>query len=101
MDARLFDMLHDAGDHCFCPIADGVHVHLDGVFQKLVNENGVIGRGYDGLGHELTQGIGIIDDFHGAPPQDIGRADENGVADPLGGADRPGDVGGRVVIGLV
>ena len=44
MDARLLDVLHDAADDRALPVADGVHVHFDGVFQELVDEDRVLGE---------------------------------------------------------
>ncbi|OQB98292.1 MAG: hypothetical protein BWX80_04022 [Candidatus Hydrogenedentes bacterium ADurb.Bin101] len=40
MYARLLDMLHDTGHNHGLPVADGVHVHFNGGFQKLVYEDG-------------------------------------------------------------
>ena len=52
MDARLLDVLHDAGhDHPLC-IGNRVHVNLDGVFQEAVDQHGLT-LGHD-EGHAAT-----------------------------------------------
>ena len=38
--AGLLDMLHQAADQHVLAIADGVHVHLDGVVQEAVQQHG-------------------------------------------------------------
>ena len=40
MDTRLLDVFHDTCHDGFGPVADGVHIDLHGVFQKLVDRIG-------------------------------------------------------------
>ncbi len=68
MDAGLFDVLHDAADDRDAAVADGVHVHFDGVFQELVDEDGMLRRCYQGPIHEVDQGRIVGNDLHGPPP---------------------------------
>jgi hypothetical protein len=42
VDARLLDVLHDAADDDARAVADCVDVHLEGVLQELVDENGAV-----------------------------------------------------------
>ena len=38
MDAGWFDVFHQATDHHpTCAIGEGIHIHLDGIFQVLVD----------------------------------------------------------------
>jgi hypothetical protein len=43
VDARLFDVFHDPGDDHVVAIGDSVHVHLRGVLEELINQNGALG----------------------------------------------------------
>ena len=52
-----------------------------GVFEKLVDQDGVPGRSINGLGHVTVERAGIVDDRHRAPPQHIRRPHNEGVAD--------------------
>ncbi len=44
MNARLFDVLHDAADDDrSCGVRDGIHVELEGVLEELVDEDRMLG----------------------------------------------------------
>src|SRR5665647_3431633 len=100
MDSRLFDVLHDAADDGDVAVADGVHVHFDGVFQELVDEDGVFRRGHHGPIHEVDQGRIVGDDLHGPSPQDVGGPHQHGVGDAVGDGQGLVYGGGGVVGGL-
>ena len=57
MHARLFDMLHDAGDQHIVAIRQRVHVHFRGVFQKPVDQHGAVLREGHRLAHVLAHGL--------------------------------------------
>ncbi len=50
--------------------------------------------------HEPPQGLGVVNDLHGPSAQDIRRADDDGITDPLRGLHRFGHIHGRCVFGL-
>ncbi|OPY04519.1 MAG: hypothetical protein A4E66_02582 [Syntrophus sp. PtaB.Bin001] len=100
MYPRFFDMLHDAGDYCFSAVADGIHIHFDGVFQKLIDENRMIGRDLQGLLHELAQAVSVVDYFHGAATQNIGRPHQHRIADMFRRIQGPGHIRRRRVFRL-
>ncbi len=101
MDAGLFDVLHDAADDGDLAVADGVHVHFDGVFQEFVDEDGMIRGGLQGPLHEVDQGVVVGDDLHGPPPQDVGGPHQHGVGDAVGDVQGLLHGGGGVVGGLL
>ena len=81
-------------------VADGVHVHFDGVFQELVDEDGVVRGGLQGPIHEVDQAASS-DDLHGPPAQDVGGPHQHGVADAAGDLQGLVHAGGGVVGGLL
>ena len=82
------------------PVADGVHVHLDGVLQELVDEDGVLGRGRQGPIHEIDQGSVVRHDLHGPPAQHVGGPHQHGIGDFVGDGQGLLDARGRGVGGL-
>ena len=100
VDSGLLDVLHDARHHRVRTVADGVHVHFDGVLQKLVDEDRMARGDMDRGFHEAPQGLRVVDDLHGPAAQDVRRAHDDRVADPLCGPDGVGHIHGRVVVGL-
>ena len=83
MDTRLFDMLHDAADHGHCPVADGIHVHFNGVLQKLVDQHRMLLHGSGHGLHEVPDTLIGVDNTHIPASQDIGGADDHRITDPL------------------
>ncbi len=94
MDSGLLDVLHDAADDDVSAVGQGVDVDLDGVLEELVHQNRVLRRSVDGKLHVVSQLFRVVDDLHGAPTKDIGRTDNNRVADIDGNSlrlfERPG-----------
>ena len=43
MNPGLFDMFHDPADHRQAAVADGINVQLDGILEKLIDEDGMTG----------------------------------------------------------
>ena len=108
MDAGKFDVLQEPADDNraavgigeMADIGNAIHIHLGGVFQEFVHQDGPFGGGFDGEPHVMLQfGVGI-NDLHGAPAEDKGGADQNGVAEFAGGQEGFGLVGGQAVGGL-
>ncbi|OPY04451.1 MAG: hypothetical protein A4E66_02588 [Syntrophus sp. PtaB.Bin001] len=84
MDARQLDVLHDGRDKGVRSVRDGVGLRLDGVFQEFVDENGPLRGDPYGGGHIAFQHLFVMDDFHASAAQNVGRADHEGIADPVG-----------------
>ena len=80
----LLDMLHDAPDHHPPPVGHGVHVHLEGILQKLVDQNGTVLRHAHGFRDVSLQGMVIVHDHHGPSTENIGGPNQDGVADAFG-----------------
>ena len=82
VDAGLLDVLHDpADDNRAGGIRDGVDIELERVFEELVDQHRVLGRGFDSFGHISVERTGIVDDGHRAAAEDIRRPHDEGVAD--------------------
>ena len=64
MDARLFDVLHDAGHDHLLAVGDGVHVDLDGVFEEAVDQHRLALGHDERRGHEALELGGVVADFH-------------------------------------
>src|SRR5262245_7105041 len=100
VDARHFDVLHDAGDEHVVPVGEGVDVDLDGVLDELVHEDGMVGVHVGGFLDVLLEHLLVVADGHGSPAEDVARANEDRVAQPQGDLLRLGEVdrdaGGRL-----
>jgi len=84
VDPGLLDVLHDAAHEDPLAVAHGVHVHLHRLVQEAVQEHGgVVGDGHR-LAHVAAQFLGVVDDLHGAPAEDVGGPHHQGVAQRLG-----------------
>jgi len=64
-------MLHDTADFGLLSIWNRVHVKFVGIFQKAVQEHGMLFGGRDGMLHVVFQGLGVVDDFHGPAAQNV------------------------------
>ena len=87
MDARLFDMLHDSRDIDLFAVKDGVHVHLGGARQILVDQHGRGARHLHGVADIAGQLLVVADDFHSPAAQHIGGPDDHGIADLMSGGE--------------
>ncbi len=94
MDARLFDVLHYRADHANIPVADGIHVHLGGIFKESIHQDRSIRARVHGASNVTTQICLIVNEFHRAPPQDERRPHKDGISDPVRHFDRPGFISG-------
>ena len=86
MHAGFLDMLHDAGDeHVAVGIADGVHIHFDGVMQEPVDQHRVVAGNLEHVSRlhgDLQRGF-VRHDDHAATAQNVGRAQDDGEPDFL------------------
>ncbi len=92
------DLLHDGRDAHILTIADAVYVHLKGVFQKAVNEDGGILRHLDGETDIAVKPLTVVDDGHCPAPQHIGGTHHHRIADPLCNGESPINRARRAVL---
>ena len=86
MNARFFDMLHDAGDMDIAlAIAKRVDIHLDGVLQITVEQHRARARHAHGLVDVTGQRFHFMDQLHGPAAEYIGGSDQDREAELLGG----------------
>ena len=111
VDARLFDVLHNAAYHQLFAITHGIDVDFVGVFKELIDQDrrpgglsvalaGDAHGGDDRFCHVAAQALFVVHHSHGPPTEDIRRAHHHGVADAVGDGDSvlcaAGDaIGGR------
>ena len=82
MHAGLLDVLHDGRDVGVLAVAQGVDVDLDRALEEAVDERRPLhaGEGADDV-------VGRVADAHRAAAEHVRRANQDGVADPLGERD--------------
>ena len=86
MDARPFNVLHNAGDQEVLAVADGVHFHL-GAHHVFVNEDGVFNVvGGDNL-HVFLHVLVRMGNNHVLAAQYIGGPQQDGIGQLVGGFD--------------
>ena len=83
MHARLFDVLHDAGDMHILAVTDGINIQFDRAGKIAVQQNRAVAGNHHRLCDVAFQLGHIAHDFHGTPAQNIGRADHQRKADIL------------------
>ena len=74
MHAGFLDVFHDAADEDFAPVAERVHIHLDGIVEKAVQQHRRIVGDLYRVGHVAAQVLFLVDDFHGPAAQYVGGA---------------------------
>ena len=73
--AGLLDVFHHAANPGGAGrVADAVHVALDGVVQKAVQQHGRIMADLDGFAHIALQVALLVHDFHGTATEHIAGA---------------------------
>ena len=88
MDTGLFDVLHHSTDVDLGSVAQCVDVDLDGVLEKPVDQNRMVGRELSGAGDVAVQGLFVIDDLHPPAAEHVTRPHQDRIADRCG--DLPG-----------
>src|SRR5947207_15617095 len=99
MHARLFDVLHDAGDQDLVAIAERIHVYFGGVFQESIDQDGTILREGHGLAHILADHLLVVGDDHGASAEHVAGTHQDRVAETAGGGAGLFHAGGGAVGG--
>ena len=85
MDSRRFDVLHQTThDHSTGVIAEGVHVHLNSVFEVLVNQHRMVGLHLHGFAHVAVEFLFVEHHFHGPSAQDVRGTHDDRVAHSCG-----------------
>ena len=87
VNAGFLDVLHHAAQVDLVAVAQGVDIDLDGRVQEAVHQDRVVWGELGGALDIVLQRLLIVDDFHAAAAQYVGRANQNRVAD--GGRDLP------------
>ena len=87
MDTRQLNMLHNSRYESVGSVADGVCLAFHGVIQETVDQDGTVGGYADSRVHIVDHMGIVINDFHAAAAQDIGRTDHDRIADLFGDAD--------------
>ena len=101
MNAGRFDVLHQPTDqHGAAAIGEGIHIHLDGVFQVLIDQHRVIGFHLHGLHHVAIELLLVVHHLHGAAAKHIAGPHHHRIANPLGHRPRFGLTAGQAVAGL-
>ena len=97
MDTGLFDMLHDGTNDSIFPIGNAVDIHLRGILQEAVEQNGTAGGHLRALVHVVADFFLGVDDPHGSAAQNERGPEQKGKTDPLGDGDRLVGVVGRAI----
>ncbi|MCY1280808.1 hypothetical protein D9M70_296020 [compost metagenome] len=83
MYAGLFDVLHDRADHHGFAVAHRVDVDFDGAVEEAIQQHRAVVGDLHGLAHVALELFFLVDDFHRAAAQYVGRAHHHRVADVL------------------
>ncbi|MCY1399195.1 hypothetical protein D9M71_142460 [compost metagenome] len=83
MHAGLFDVLHDRADHHGFAVAHRVDVDFDGAVEEAIQQHRAVVGDLHGLAHVALELFFLVDDFHRAAAQYVGRAHHHRVADVL------------------
>ncbi|MNV06527.1 hypothetical protein D3C71_969090 [compost metagenome] len=84
VDAGFLDVFQHAGDEDGLVVAQGVDVYLGGAVQIVVDQHRIVARDAHGLMDVAVQLLAVVDDHHAAAAQDVGGAQDDGIADFLG-----------------
>ena len=99
MNAGKLDVLHDCRNICMCSVGDRICLTLQSMIQETVDQDRTIRCYADSRIHVLGHSGVIIDDFHAASAEYVGRANHDRIADlicnRLGFLDRCGHSGLR------
>ena len=79
--AGLLDVLHDAADQHVLAVADRIDVHLDGDVEEPVEQHRAVVGHLHRVVHVGAQVVLVVDDFHGAAAEHVGRPHHQRKAD--------------------
>ena len=75
MNTGLLNVFHDRPNDRILPIGDAVDVHLGGVFEKSIKEDGSARGDFGALLHVGANFLYGVNDTHGPTAQDKGGAE--------------------------
>ena len=101
MDASLFDVFHDTADDASLPIGNAVDIHLGGVFEETIDEDGAFGTGLGGGPDVAPQILLLMDNFHGSSAEHEGWSHQDRITDLVCDGDRLMLVCGGAALGLL
>ncbi|MBA7693056.1 hypothetical protein ES703_101631 [subsurface metagenome] len=74
MDASQLDVLHNRGDKGVGAVGDSVGLSFYGVFEEFVNQDWALRCNFHGGSNIVFEHLFIVDYFHTASAEDIGRS---------------------------
>ena len=95
VDAGQLDVLHDRRHICVGSVADGVRLALQCVVQEAVDEDRAVRGDAHRRVHVARHGIVVVDDFHAAAAEHVGRTDHDRITDAVRDLLRLFDGGGH------
>ena len=81
VDTGELDVLHDSRDISVSSVGDRVRLALQSVVQEAVDQDRAVRCDADCGSHVFFHGFVVIDYFHAASAENVGRADHDRVAD--------------------
>ena len=101
VDTGRFDVFHHAANHHLAlAITEGIHIHLGGVLQVLVNQHRVVGFHLHRFHHVAVELGFVVDHFHGPATEHVAGAHDHGITHPIGHGPGLGFTAGQAVAGL-
>ncbi len=97
MDAGLFNVFHDRANDRVLAVGDTVDIHLGGVLEEPVEQDGATRGDLGALVHVVAHLLLRVDDTHGPAAEDKGRAEKKRKPNLLGDGDGFLSVGGGAV----
>ena len=97
MNSGFFDVFHDSADDCDLAVRNRINVNFDCVFQKLVDQNRLVRRNINSLGHVRLQRLLVVTNHHRTATKNIAGANKNRIADSSRSRAGAFDVGGDAV----
>src|SRR5690606_27695854 len=85
--AGLLDVLHDRADHHLLAVAHGIHVHLDGAVEEVVEQHRAVIGHLHRLAHVALEFFFLVDNFHCPTTEYVGRTHHQRITDGLGRRD--------------
>ena len=81
MDARLFDVLHDAGEIHVVAIEERININFYRVIKEAVHQHRMFTGHLSGPLQVTLEHRIVVHDLHSSPAEHITRANEHGITD--------------------
>ena len=82
MNARLFDVLHNAGDQNIFAIAQSIHIDLSRILEESIDEHRARLRERHGFTHVLSNRVFLIRDHHGPAAENVTGSNQHRESEP-------------------